>query len=71
MRSNSCPKCTSSMTQGFVLDRDSYGGHRVRKWVEGAPLKGFFGLKIGKRQQLEVQTWRCTRCGYLESYAKN
>jgi hypothetical protein len=38
--------------------------------VEGAPERGWFRLlKLRGKRQLEVQTWRCTRCGYLESYA--
>ena len=27
-------------------------------------------IKIGKKTKHEIQTWRCGRCGFLESYAK-
>ena len=70
MRSHSCPKCQSSMSQGFTVDRDSSGGHKVSHWIEGVPQKSWFGLKTSKRATFEVQTWRCGRCGFLENYAR-
>jgi hypothetical protein len=64
-----CPKCQSSMVAGFVIDKE-HGGSRVSRWVEGPPEKSFFGnVKFRGRQPVEIATWRCTRCGYLESYA--
>ncbi|MDF7775136.1 PF20097 family protein [Sphingomonas sp. AOB5] len=69
MRSNACPKCQGSMTQGFVL-AETQGMKTVSSWVEGSPVKGWFGVKLGKRVTHEIQSWRCTRCGYLENYAK-
>jgi len=65
-----CAKCGGRMEQGFVLDHSDNHGKRVSGWVEGAPERGWFRpLKLRGKRQLEVQTWRCTRCGYLESYA--
>ena len=47
-----------------------YGTNAVPKWVAGVPEKSIWvGLKLRKRHQLEVSTYRCRRCGYLESYA--
>lgn len=70
MRSNSCIKCQSSMTRGFVLDH-THGGYATNKWVEGEPRRSWiFGLKLGGKRQLDIETWRCTRCGYLENYAR-
>ncbi|RYE02019.1 MAG: hypothetical protein EOP61_09635 [Sphingomonadales bacterium] len=68
MRSNHCPKCQGSMIQGFVIEQ-SQGYPAVDTWISGAPEKGWFGAKTKGRKKLEVQTWRCTRCGFLESYA--
>jgi len=42
----------------------------VTEWIEGAPEKGWFGaVKLRRRKRMEVQTYRCGRCGFLESYA--
>ena len=69
MHSPECPKCQSSMAAGFIVD-EGYGTARVSPWQEGEPKKSFWsGIKESKRDQLAVTTWRCTRCGYLESYA--
>lgn len=71
MRSNTCPKCQATMTQGFVLDHTQSGYRAVSSWIEGAPVKSvWLGLKFDKSAQRDVQTWRCSRCGFLESYAK-
>lgn len=69
MRSPSCPKCQSQMVEGFVAD-EGYGTKHVSKWIEGAPEKSFWtGLKIGNRRKLDIRTWRCRSCGFLENYA--
>ena len=70
LRSNSCPKCQGSMTEGFIVDTNQHGSNSVTAWVEGAPDKRWYGLKLGKKTKIEIQTWRCGRCGFLESYAK-
>jgi ribosomal protein S27AE len=65
-----CSKCGGSMVEGFVLDRGDYGSVNVPKWQPGEPRKSFWtGIKEDSDQQLEVSTYRCQRCGYLESYA--
>lgn len=66
---SSCAKCAGTMERGFLLDR-TYGGQVATDWVEGAPEKSFWtGLKLGRKTRLQVATWRCRRCGFLESYA--
>ena len=68
-RQRQCPKCSSAMEAGFIVDHKNDSA-RVETWVEGEPTKSFWtGLKIKDRQQLSVTTYRCDRCGYLESYA--
>jgi len=68
-QSKECSKCGGRMTDGFLLDT-THGGYQVGKWVEGAPQKSFWvGLKLRGSKQVEITTWRCERCGYLESYA--
>lgn len=57
------------MEEGFVLDRGEGDGKRVSAWIEGRPQRAWYGLKTKGRQMRSVQTFRCTKCGYLESYA--
>ena len=57
------------MDEGFTVDV-GYGTYLVPKWVEGRPVRSIWtGLKLRGAEQLPVSTYRCRRCGYLESYA--
>ena len=68
-RSGTCPKCSGQMEEGFVLDR-TYGANLQASWVEGVPTTSFWtGVKTKGREQLPVTTFRCSSCGYLESFA--
>jgi hypothetical protein len=70
MRPSHCPRCQGSMSEGFILDATD-NASKVASWVEGAPEKSMWtGVKTGKKAKYEIQTWRCGRCGFLESYAK-
>ena len=63
-----CPKCSSEMVQGFIVD---WKAGRVDNWVEGAPEKSFWtGIKADPEKCIPVGTFRCTVCGFLESYAR-
>lgn len=71
MRSNTCPKCQGAMSEGFVPTVTAGGTRAVSSWFEGAPKKSFWmGVKLGAKTRIEIQTWRCGRCGFLENYAK-
>ena len=62
-------KCGGAMVSGFVMDQ-GHGIFHVSKWQRGEPRKSFWsGVKLSREQQFEVTTFRCDRCGYLESYA--
>ena len=68
-RSRTCPKCQASMVEGFVIDRTE-NARGVSTWLEGAPQRSVWtGIKLGGRKPLDIATWRCTSCGFLESYA--
>ena len=55
------------MQEGFVRDL-SYAS----QWVAGKPEKGFFaGAKMSEKEKHFIQTFRCTKCGFLEAYAKD
>ena len=57
------------MSEGYVVDV-GYGSTSVPKLVEGSPVKSIWtGLKLRGKEQLSVTSFRCRRCGYLESYA--
>jgi hypothetical protein len=58
------------MERGYVIDR-GYGTITVSEWVAGIPEVGRWtrSLKLRKRSTLPTTTYRCPRCGYLESYA--
>ncbi len=65
-----CPKCSSEMEGGFIADYSHGGEIRPSDWVEGEPVKSFwYGTKIFDKKQFRVETYRCVRCGFLESYA--
>jgi hypothetical protein len=58
------------MEQGFLIDVGHGGGRALPKWAAGEPEKSIWtGIKLRGKEQLDVSTYRCRRCGYLESYA--
>jgi hypothetical protein len=58
------------MEPGYLVDQGHGGAMAVPKWVAGLPKKSIWtGLKLRGLDQIEVATYRCRRCGYLESYA--
>ena len=65
-----CPKCNDQMAQGFLYE--SEGPKRmVSTWVEGAPEKSFWqNTKVPKEKIVPIGTYRCSECGFLESYAR-
>ena len=48
-----------------------YGKSSLPQWVGGEPVTSWWraGLNLSGKEQLPVTTYRCRRCGYLESYA--
>ncbi len=64
-----CPKCRSQMEEGFIADHAHGNATTISQWIEGPPDDRWWGLKTGDKEKLKVVTFRCVRCGYLESYA--
>ena len=59
-----CPKCSGEMEEGFVA------GPKVVEWLEGPLEEGIrLGVKIHGGTRRVVRTFRCVKCGFLESYA--
>ena len=70
MQSPTCGKCAGAMEQGFLLEAAD-GGVVPPEWIEGPMERSFWTLvKVKGRRRHKVTTYRCTACGYLESYAK-
>jgi uncharacterized Zn finger protein len=69
VKKTACPKCSGKMEPGFIKD-EGYGTVHPSKWVAGPPEKSFWtGTRTRGRKQVQVTTFRCGECGYLESYA--
>ncbi|MEM1054908.1 MAG: hypothetical protein AAGI52_05235 [Bacteroidota bacterium] len=58
------------MERGFIADM-GYGTITQTLWVEGVPDKSRFSgnIKIKKKRQYPVETFRCAYCGSLRAYA--
>ena len=57
------------MSQGFQVDQ-THGGTAVPTWVEGAPQRSVWtGVRLTGKPRIEIESWRCGRCGFLEQYA--
>jgi hypothetical protein len=68
-----CPKCSGLMVQGFIIDMKRSKFSVVSNWVEGAPGKPtWFGTCVPApaEKRIPVGTFRCSGCGFLESYAR-
>jgi ribosomal protein L37E len=58
------------MVEGFVPDT-SYAALVGSAWVEGKAEKNFLGsLKVKGTRTFPIVTFRCSACGFLESYAR-
>lgn len=66
-----CSKCNGEMVQGFIVDHHAGGKRLVSSWVEGAPEKSFWhSTNVPAEKCVPVGTFRCSACGFLESYAR-
>ena len=60
-----CSKCKARMEDGFI--HDSHLGPEY--WVAG-PLPSVWKRLFGYKNSVPITTYRCTKCGALESYAE-
>jgi len=59
------------MQEGYVLDKAHGNARTVSTWVEGEPKPSMWvGLKLEGFEPVPIESWRCTRCGFIEQYAK-
>ena len=64
-----CPKCNGQMEQGFVIDK-GLNMQYVSHWAAGPPQKSFWQGTSPPANVIPIGVFRCTSCGYLESYAR-
>lgn len=60
-----CPKCRAGMDEGFMLDH-THG--YAPTFVLGPMRSAWWGVKLKGQAKFNVITYRCSRCGFLESY---
>ena len=64
-----CSKCSGEMQEGLVVDLN-YAGVLQSMWVDDqAGTSAAPGTGDGQRK-IKTITYRCSNCGYLDSYAK-
>ena len=57
------------MEEGFEVDA-GHGYNYASRWHPGAPRKSIWtGVKLDRKAMRPVAVWRCSSCGFLESYA--
>lgn len=64
MNEKMCPKCNAKMDKGFIGDKKDMSNETRQTWGTGINALG-----SGLDNAHPVTTYRCTGCGYLESYA--
>ena len=57
------------MEQGFMLDV-TFGGYGSAQWAAGPPPESARAARNLWHERLPIGTFRCSSCGYLESYAR-
>ena len=68
--SHTCSKCSAVMEEGFLLEKGDLGALSAETWVAGQPVKSLIsGLNLKEKVIYTVTSFRCTACGFLESYA--
>ncbi len=65
-----CARCGADMEEGHLLE-SGLGALGVMRWIAGAPARSsVLGvLRVPREKQRKVSSFRCSKCGYLESYA--
>jgi predicted nucleic-acid-binding Zn-ribbon protein len=64
-----CSKCRGEMQEGLVVDLN-YAGILQSMWVEDQAGKSVGPVATGGKRKVKTITYRCSSCGYLDSYAK-
>lgn len=66
-----CAKCGGAMEEGFEISGPMGHAMKPDEWVGGAPEPSIWtGTKLRGKERRPIVTYRCERCGFLESYAR-
>ena len=58
------------MVGGYVVDKAHCSGPTLSHWYQGWPEKSrWLGQWFSRKNPFVIRTYRCSECGYLESYA--
>ena len=69
------PKCSGNMIAGYCIDA-GHGSVTPLRWMKGWPIPlkmfGFLtsSIRINRKQLVNVTTYACSKCGYLESFLR-
>lgn len=66
-----CQRCGGTMEVGFFVD-SGYPHKLQQRWSPGEPKESWLSGEVSTNQfrtSIRVTTFRCERCGKLESYA--
>jgi hypothetical protein len=70
MSAPDCPACRVPIDEGFIIDRGHGNAPAQSEWAAGIPERSFWtGLKLKGKVRIPTVTYRCPRCGLLQSYA--
>lgn len=65
-----CGKCRGAQETGFTLD-EGYGTRGPAQWCAGEPQRSIWtGTRMRGVTKRRIVSMRCTRCGFIENYAK-
>jgi len=65
-----CSKCSGQMEEGLVVDLN-YKGAIPSMWVEDQAAQGGAAVVVDNhKRKVKTITYRCSNCGFLDSYAK-
>lgn len=66
-----CVQCRRPMDRGYLVDH-GYGTVYPLAWAAGFPKwSRWLGLTLKKKDKVPVATFRCPRCGRLDSFAES
>ena len=65
-----CPKCKGQMQEGLVVDFN-YAGVLPSMWIQDqAQASAASSSNMNGKRKIKTVTYRCSDCGYLDSYAR-